>query len=74
MRPSSLTPGTSGRTTGSATRRGGTTPDWISYPISETSRPRSIDGGFLIPFVCYYLDELDLRHWDTLGYKVIAQK
>lgn len=30
--------------------------------------------GFLIPFVCYYLDKLDLRHWDTLGYKVTARK
>jgi SAM-dependent methyltransferase len=30
--------------------------------------------GFLIPLVCYYLDKLDLRHWDTLGYKVVARK
>jgi len=30
--------------------------------------------GFLIPLACYYLDKLDLRHWDTLGYKVIAQR
>jgi len=30
--------------------------------------------GFLIPFVCYYLDKLDRRHWDTLGYQVVAQK
>jgi SAM-dependent methyltransferase len=30
--------------------------------------------GFLIPLACYYLDKLDLRHWDTLGYKVIAHK
>lgn len=30
--------------------------------------------GFLIPFACYYLDKLDLRHWDTLGYRVIARK
>jgi SAM-dependent methyltransferase len=30
--------------------------------------------GFLIPFACYYLDKLDLRHWDTLGYKVIAHR
>jgi SAM-dependent methyltransferase len=30
--------------------------------------------AFLIPLACYYLDKLDLRHWDTLGYKVIAHK
>jgi hypothetical protein len=30
--------------------------------------------GFLIPLACYYLDKLDLRHWDTLGYEVIAHK
>jgi len=30
--------------------------------------------GFLIPLLCYYLDKLDLRHWDTLGYKVFARK
>ena len=30
--------------------------------------------GFLIPLLCYYLDKLDLRHWDTLGYKVTATK
>jgi len=30
--------------------------------------------GFLIPLACYYLDKLDRRHWDTLGYKVVATK
>lgn len=30
--------------------------------------------GFLIPLACYYLDKLDRRHWDTLGYKVVARK
>jgi len=30
--------------------------------------------GFLVPLLCYYLDKLDLRHWDTLGYKVTATK
>ena len=30
--------------------------------------------GFLIPLACYYLDKLDRRHWDTLGYRVVATK
>jgi SAM-dependent methyltransferase len=30
--------------------------------------------GFAIPLACYYLDKLDRRHWDTLGYKVVATK
>jgi len=30
--------------------------------------------GFLVPLACYYLDKLDRRHWDTLGYKVVARK
>ena len=51
------------------------------YILSHFEGPRFIIAvilspilGFLIPLLCFYLDKLDLRHWDTLGYKVTATK
>ena len=43
----------------------------VRFPIAILLSPIF---GFLVPLACYYLDKLDLRHWDTLGYKVVATK
>jgi len=57
-------------------------PEWLQYRLDSynseadrfVARQAAPIFGFLIPLACVCLDELDRRHWDMLGYEVVATK